>query len=559
VVISDFHVTDAVLKRRLSGVPGLMLLPSRPEPAAAGVAWHCFRPATNPLWWEPAVDDAIRRSVDTAAFFMNPGDVRGRTLLRLRELGIRRVLFPGRGRFRITSPLFLALCRRLAALGRRAAGLTADLSGRPTTLAQCREVLRYAAPRRQCMRGGRLRIAHFVTSLNSGGAPRQACIAAAQQKRHGHDVRVWTRLAVVGEDAHYRYLLEPYGLEAQLIGSRWSDRFPDAWRRVGLRRAPFRGMPPDLAGQVIDLVGELLTEPVDVLHCYVDDCNVPGVIAACLTGTPAVVLSFRNGNPEKFRGLLRPWMRAWYRATRGRLGVRFTANSERGARDYERWLELPGRSVPVIRNAFVPPPLPVGKDVDAWRRSVGIPKGAPVVAGVFRLQPEKRPLYFLECIRRLAPAVPGLRVVVAGVGDLAGRVGERVAELGLSDTVLLLGQRRDVPTLLAGSDVTLLVSEWEGTPNVLLEAQHCGCVPVATDAGGTRETIEPGETGLLVGMNDVDETVGAVKALLADPGRRRCMAERGRARVTREFAPDALYAANDRLYNEALGDRDEAS
>src|SRR5207249_229665 len=83
----------------------------------------------------------------------------------------------------------------------------------------------------------------------------------------------------------------------------------------------------------------------------------------------------------------------------------------------------------------------------------------------------------------------------------------RLADAGLGDTVLLLGQRRDVPHLLAASDVLLLTSDWEGTPNVLLEAQHCGCVPVATDAGGTREAVRPGETGLLVGRDGRGDAV----------------------------------------------------
>src|SRR5262249_12104982 len=162
-------------------------------------------------------------------------------------------------------------------------------------------------------------------------------------------------------------------------------------------------------------------------------------------------------------------------------------NAERGARDYEQWLGLPCGSVPIIRNAFVPPELPGREQVQAWRQNLGIPAGAPLVAGVFRLQPEKRPLYFLECVQLLRNLCPGVRVVLAGVGELERQVRRRIEQLGLDGTITLLGQRHDVPLILAASEVLLLVSDWEGTPNVLLEAQHCGCVPVATDAGGSRE------------------------------------------------------------------------
>jgi glycosyltransferase involved in cell wall biosynthesis len=398
-----------------------------------------------------------------------------------------------------------------------------------------------------------VRVAHFVSSLNSGGAERQVCYAALLQRRRGTDVRVLSRAPLRGPEGHYRFLLEPEGVPVRAIGSRWDERFPDLWQRRGLRREPFLLVTPELRDSVIDLAAELLTDPVDVLHCYLDDCNVVGAIAACLVGVPAVVLSFRNGNPSHFPGLLRPWMLPWYRALRGRPGVALCSNSAAGARDYERWLGLPAQSVPVVRNAFVPPDVPSRAEALRWRAGLGIAPDAPVVAGVFRLHPEKRPLYFLECVAALARRVSGLRVVLAGVGCLESQVRRRVDELGLRGVVQLLGQRKDVPLVLAGSDVLLLVSDWEGTPNVVLEAQHCGCVPVLTGAGGSAEAVDAGVTAEVVGLDDRDAAVSAAAALLADAGRRRRMAEAGRALVARRFAPQALYEGNRRLYEQALG------
>jgi glycosyltransferase involved in cell wall biosynthesis len=518
------------------------------------VSYFCYQSATNPIRWDDAVDEEIGRSIDTAMFLLPPDEVHGRTLLRLRRLGIRRVVFADGSPFRPASPLPLALARSARSLGRRLVGLPDAALSRPMTEQQCRTILRGASTRRPVSGLRPLRIAHFVTSLSSGGAERQACTAAALQRRRGHDVRVLTRLGLVGEDAHYRFLLDPHGIPARCIGSRRNERFPQAWRASRLDFRLLQQMPADLARRVVDLAGELLTDPVDVLHCYVDDCNVPGVIAACLTGTSAVILSFRNGNPENFPLLLRPWMRPWYRATCTRPGVRFSSNSAEGARDYERWLNLPDGSVPVVRNAFVPPTIASSEQALVWRRELGIDPDVPVVAGVFRLFPEKRPLYFLECVRRLRSALPEVRVVMAGVGKMETLVRQSIATMGLDKTVILLGQRRDVPTIFAGSDVLLLVSDWEGTPNVLLEAQYCGCVPVATDTGGSREAMIPGETGLLVSLNDPEDAVRAVLELLRDPERRRRMTAAGRTMVMHRFAPEALYEANDRLYRDALAD-----
>jgi glycosyltransferase involved in cell wall biosynthesis len=552
LLVSDFEPTETILEKQLGGVPRVMVLPSSPRQPLPGVTYHNFRTATNPIQWDVGVDEAVRRQIDTVAFFLPPEDVHGQTLLRLRGLGVRRIFLAGR----IASPLALALRRKAASVGRRVLATFGASPRDSMTEAECRAVLAQAPPRRAVVTtpgtDRPLRIAHFVNSLNSGGAERQTCYAAIAQKQDGHDVRLLLRQAAVGDDAHFRYLLSPHGIPAERIGARWQESFPTSWRQNGLSADLLRRFPRELAVMVTDLLGELLTKPVDVLHCYVDDCNIVGAIAACLASVPAIVLSFRNGNPTNFPGLLRPWMYAWYKATLDRPGLRLSSNSVMGALDYEQWLGLPPGSTPIIRNGFHPFPVPEREDALRFRRDMGIAADAPVVTGIFRLQPEKRPEYFVDCIARLRQRVPGLRVLMAGVGPLESAVRAKIAEHGLENVILMLGQRQDVPLLLAASEVHLLVSDWEGTPNILLEAQHCGCVPVATDAGGSGESLVDGHSGVLVGLDDLEGTVEAVAELLRDPVKRKRMARAGRTLVAKRFDPWALHQANMRLYHEAL-------
>src|SRR5262249_40888567 len=344
---------------------------------------------------------------------------------------------------------------------------------------RCRAVLAHAAARRVPVRAGRLRIAHFVPPLNSGGAERQACYAARLPRERGHDPRILTYLPLEGEHAHYRFLLSPGGVPVRCVRPCWKDALPAACRRLGQAGiAAFCPLPEWLAEPALTLCGALLLDPVAVLHCHGDPCNCIGLLAGALAGVPGIVLSFRNGHPGHFPNLLNPWMRPCYQAGLGRPGLVLSSNSEAGARDYEAWLELPDNSVPVVRNAFMPTPAPEADARAKWRREMGIAPDAPVVVGGFRLDTEKRPRVFLECVARLRERIAGLRVVMVGVGTLLGAVRRRVAELSLERTIVMLGQRREVPLILAGSDVLLLTSDWEGTPNALLEAQHSGCVPV---------------------------------------------------------------------------------
>jgi phosphatidyl-myo-inositol dimannoside synthase len=77
--------------------------------------------------------------------------------------------------------------------------------------------------------------------------------------------------------------------------------------------------------------------------------------------------------------------------------------------------------------------------------------------------------------------------------------------------------------------------EVEGWGNVFVEAAACARPVVVGDSGGARESLVPGETGLLVNGADVAEVAGAVGSLLADPERADAMGRAGRERVERAF------------------------
>lgn len=550
LLVADFEPPRELIEGYLGGLPRAIALPGAPDAPLPGVIYGTFRTAANPLWFDDAIHVAFKHGVDAVALLCPISAIHGKTLLWLHERGVRRIIYPHRGHSLSASPKRLAFNRLLVNVPKKALERIGVRAAMTMTVGQCQNLIATAAPPRRS-RGGPLKIAQFICALNSGGAERQVCYAAIGQKSRGHDVRVFCRQSPVGVDGHYRSLLAPHEILVHRIGSRWNGDFIARCHERGLTAKSLASLPVDLRHTVADLLGELLAWQPDVLHCYVDDCNIPGLIAGVLAGTPAVIASFRNGNPSLFPGLEMPWMKPWYQAMHRHPAVRFSSNSAGGARDYEAWLGWP-HETEVIRNAFEPPPLPTSADAKRWRESLGIAADAPLVAGVFRLQEEKRPLHFVDCVDRLRRLVPNVRVVTAGVGEFEAAMREKIASLKLEQTILMLGQRRDVPTLLAASDVLLLVSSWEGTPNVALEAQYCGCVPVLTDVGGSREAIDPDRSGILISRDDIDAAVAAVAGLLRQPQRRAAMAEAGQAFVSANYSPEALTDANLRMYEEML-------
>ena len=84
-------------------------------------------------------------------------------------------------------------------------------------------------------------------------------------------------------------------------------------------------------------------------------------------------------------------------------------------------------------------------------------------------------------------------------------------------------------------DVLLLTSRFEGTPNVLIEAQAAGVPVVAPDVGGMSEALLNGVTGILVGNRRASSLASAVLEILDDPGWRKRAATQGPGFVSKKF------------------------
>jgi glycosyltransferase involved in cell wall biosynthesis len=129
-----------------------------------------------------------------------------------------------------------------------------------------------------------------------------------------------------------------------------------------------------------------------------------------------------------------------------------------------------------------------------------------------------------------------------------------IAELELTDRVILTGLRRDVPDLLAAFDVFALSSLWEGLPLVALQAMAAGLPVVCTQVDGTAEAIVDGVTGLLVPPAQPRALGEAIVSLLRDPARMRRMATAGRRRAE-DFSLRKMVATIDALYQELLAQK----
>jgi glycosyltransferase involved in cell wall biosynthesis len=132
------------------------------------------------------------------------------------------------------------------------------------------------------------------------------------------------------------------------------------------------------------------------------------------------------------------------------------------------------------------------------------------------------------------------------------------ARLGLGDSCRLLGNRTDIADLHHTFDVFVQSSDYEGTPNAVLEAMAFESPVVATSAGGTAEIVRDGIDGLIVPIGDVGAIGGAVRTVLHDPFAARARATSARRRVETDLSFETRMAAVEAIYVDLFQQRSGA-
>jgi glycosyltransferase involved in cell wall biosynthesis len=181
-------------------------------------------------------------------------------------------------------------------------------------------------------------------------------------------------------------------------------------------------------------------------------------------------------------------------------------------------------------------------EVGRFRARLGLADGAVLVGGVMRLSAEKRPLLWLEAAAALARRRKDVRFAIAGDGPMAEACRSAVARLGLAPRLTFLGEMARPELLMTSMDLMLLTSAFEGTPNVLLEAQWLGKPVLSTEAGGALETFEPGVTGQAAMVAEPEAIAGQMVGMIDDPRWRETAARRGPEFVEARFGLARMIA-----------------
>jgi len=358
---------------------------------------------------------------------------------------------------------------------------------------------------------GRRRIALVIGQLTYGGAEGQLFELAR---------------GLAGRAEPFVYCLsasqEPYGSRLREAGIR-------------LRVLPSRGSFDVSRVRALRLA--LVEDRIDVVHAFLFLASGYAYLATRGLAGVRLVTSARNCKPEP-NPLRRTLLRAAFRAS-----SRVICNSREMARYATEYYGAPQERARVVLN---------GVDTARFHRARRPHEGFRI-GTVGRIERQKNLGVFLDAAALVLSSRSDAKFEIVGDGSLREHFRAEVLRRGLGDVVTLPGTRSEIPDFFAGLDQFWLTSDWEGTPNVVLEAMAAGLPVVATRVGGTPEVVEHQRTGMLV---DAGDAVGIAKAALdlaADPGASARMGLLAAETADRRFSIEAMVDATSAVYDEAVG------
>jgi glycosyltransferase involved in cell wall biosynthesis len=340
----------------------------------------------------------------------------------------------------------------------------------------------------------------------------------------------WTNLSEVVPETSRRTgvllmtnTLEVGGSERQfatLVESLNRDKFdvhPACLRRIGGLTARLGDIPEFPPGgrllglqaqrAQLEMVRSMRRDQISVAHAFDFYSNLMLIPAARMARVPVI------GSHRQLGDLLtNAQFQAQYWAFR--LCHRVVCNSEAAAARLHA-AGLPERKVEVIPNGLTEQAF--AECVPSLPRKPGIVR----VGMIARMNSEaKNHTAFLKAAAQLLKECPVVEFVLVGDGPLRPGLEAMARELGIKEKVLFVGERHDIAAILAGVDVSVLISSSESMSNVILESMAAGIPVVATNVGGNPELVKDGETGLLVPAGDEKKLVEALVRLVRDPSTR---------------------------------------
>jgi glycosyltransferase involved in cell wall biosynthesis len=391
----------------------------------------------------------------------------------------------------------------------------------------------------QRARADKIRVLHLIEDLGAGGAERLLYVNLSRLDRSRFEGVV---CHLYDRALHWRQPILDLGYPVVSLG---------------LRSIYGSGL------GVLRLLRLLGRERIDIVHTHLYRANVIARVEARIGQAPLVNslhnpdydLAALRDNPALSPAKLRA-LRFVDRFT-CRIGrPEFVAVSEHVRDAAVRDLRIPRARTEVIYNAIdLAAFRPMEGATAQLRADLGFGERDLVLVCVARFDPQKGQRYLVQALPALLPEFPRVKVAFIGGGSSVTRdaVARLARELGVEPHVIFAGVQSDVRAYLQICDVFVLPSLYEGMGIALVEAMAMERPCVACRTTAVPEVVADGRSGLLVPPADVAALVDAIRTLLRDPVRRRCMGAEGRRIAERRFDSAVAVRQLEAVYERLAG------
>jgi glycosyltransferase involved in cell wall biosynthesis len=371
-----------------------------------------------------------------------------------------------------------------------------------------------------------MRVAHVIKAVQIAGAERHLLtLLPGLRGRPTHDI-----------DAQLILLVEPENDMQHYVDEATARGIPV--ERLTIQR----DLDPSLYSRLSQILRNL--KP-DIVHTHLLHADLYGIPAARWLGVPVIVSSRHNDNAFRRRTPIKQVNQFLWRMTDAGISIsdsiaRFSVEVESAAKNkiHRIYYGLEDAK-PLDRNAAR----------TAIIQEFGLPEDAILIGIVCRLTEQKGITYGLQAFAKVKDDFPGAHLLIAGDGPLRSTLeSEAFALAGRENRVHFLGWREDIPTLMAGLDIFLAPSLWEGFGLVFLEAMAQTVPIIASNVSAIPEVVVDGETGLLVTPRDVDSLAEALRKLLSDKPLRQYMGLQGQDRLETHFSAARMVDETAALY-----------
>ncbi len=292
-------------------------------------------------------------------------------------------------------------------------------------------------------------------------------------------------------------------------------------------------------------------EDFDIVHTHTAKAGALGRLAARFAGVPKIVHTSHGHNFYGYFGPVRSKLVVMVERFISYFTDKINALTELEKQDLASYKVAQPAKIVVINS---------GLELDRYRKininagekrsELRVGQDTILVGMISRLETVKGPEYFIEAARLIAEKFPEVRFIVAGDGSLRSKLEFQCKKLHISDKLIFIGWREDIPEILSVLDILVMPSLNEAVGRILIEAGACGKPVVATRVGGIPEVVKDNQTGILVPPGDAHGLARAVISLLEDEKKRQRMGETAKNWVDDKFSASRMVKGFSDLYVE---------